>query len=330
MRINPGLRVISLTDGSVCIGSGAGGLWIDGLDDADRAFIARFAKDSGTSDRLPSGLAPEREQELLAVLAPVLVPEDDFRLPGTRASTLAPDIAQWSAAYGRHAGSSVQRRARAVVRLHGLDRCGQTVASLLAAAGVGTVALCDPGIVDPGDLGSGPFRLADLGMPRTRALSRSLARAWPHTRFPEWAPRFGGTPQEADATVAVARDWLREDVAGHLAQSPIPHLRVLFTDAGARVGPLVIPGLTPCLDCAPSHTMPAPVAPACAVSPTSPEISIAAAAAGMAVMQLLMLVDGVNVPAAAGSVLCLDLGTGAATHEPVVARPGCLCLARAA
>lgn len=344
MRINPGLRVISLADGSVCIGSGPGGLWIGGLDDGDRAFIASLgasavAAADGPAGGHPPGPTPapalitvseERAGELLAALAPVLVPEAPFRIPGTRASMLAPDIAQWSAAYGRHAGPAVEVRSRAVVRIHGLDRCGQSIASLLAAAGVGTVALCDPGRVEPGDLGVGPLRLADLGMPRPRALARSLSRHWTHTRFPEWTPRFGGTAQEADATVVVTRDWVGADVAGHLAQTQIPHLRVLFTDTGARVGPLVVPGLTACLDCSPVPGLPAQVLDADAAPATAPEVSAAATAAGLAVMQILMLVDGVNVPEAADAVICLDLGTGGITREAVAPGPDCLCLARAA
>ncbi|MEE1620348.1 ThiF family adenylyltransferase [Zafaria sp. Z1313] len=344
MRINPGLRVISLADGSVCIGATAGGLWIDGLDARDKAFIDALASPAGAPADGP-GTAPrgsssggsgadalpdaERRGELLAILEPVLVADAAYRIPGVRASRLAPDIAQWSAAYGLHAGPLVERRMRAVVRIHGLDRCGQTVAVLLAAAGIGSLQLCDPRPVEAGDLGAGPLRLADLGLERPRALARHLGRHWPHASLSTWEPGTGGTTQEADAVVAVGSPWLDEDLAAYLAATDVPHLRVACGEAGSGVGPLVVPGATPCLDCAADAGLPAAV-PRTATCAGPTEVSLAAAAAGLAVQQILMLVDGVQVPAAAGAVLELDLATGGVGTRAVAARPGCLCLLRAA
>lgn len=327
MRINPGLRVISLADGSVCIGTGPGALWIAGLDPDDRAFIGSLAACDG---RDPDGRPTDaRRRELLRLLEPVLVDTPPYRLAGARGATLAPDVAQWSAAYGRHAGPLVERRGRAVVRVYGLDRCGQGIAALLAAAGVGTLMLGDPATVTAADLGAGQLGLADLGTPRPRAVARHLARSSPRTRILEWVPRIGDT-READATVAVSRSWLGPSIAAHLAATQVAHLRVLFSDAGAHVGPLVVPGLTTCLDCAPARELPVAAADGVGAAPTDPETTLAAAAAGIAATQLLMLVDGVNVPAAADGVLSLDLATGGLGRRPVSPRPGCMCLLRAA
>jgi hypothetical protein len=335
-------------------------LWITGLTPEDRAYIRSLEAGSQGSPAGPGTRGPgnpaeptARQRELLELLRPVLVEAESFRLPGILGSSLAPDVAQWSAAYGLHAGPTLARRSRSSVRILGLGRCGQSLATLLAAAGLGALHLHDTQAVRAPDPGGGPLHLGDIGAPRNVALARHLTRNWPHTRLASWSPSPDGHGLAADATVVLATDSLPEDVAIHLAATRIPHLQVLFTPSGARIGPLVIPGLTACQDCATAlgplgpagvpAPPPAEVAAGTAAGalangapvngawdPAAAEVSLAAAAAGLAAMQVLMLLDGVNVPSCADGILHVELATGNVVREPVFPRAGCTCAIAAA
>lgn len=59
-----------------------------------------------------------------------------------------------------------------------------------------------------------------------------------------------GTPARGVAAVVIAASWVIAP-ARHLPwlRHDVPHLAVVFDDAGARVGPLVEPGVGPCLRC---------------------------------------------------------------------------------
>lgn len=341
MRINPGYRVISLADGRVRIGGGAGGLWIEGLCPAEVDFVLSLA---GPGDvTAGEGLDPSRKAAIMDLLRPVLVDRAAYRIPGSRAGVLAPDIRQWSAAYGRHAGPLVVRRARTTVRIHGLDRAGQELARLLATAGIGTLQLCDPQPVGLGDLSTGLLKVPDLGRSRAGACAIHLRRLAPHLRIQEipvqevrghqvrgQEPMRRPSPPEPEPDVAVvfARERVPTEIQAGFASAQTPHLRVLYGDAGASVGPLVLPGASACLDCAPDAQDPHDSASQ--PPPSEPETALAATVAGLAAVQVLMLLDGINVPAAVDGILHLDLATGGVVREVIAPRPGCLCRALAA
>ncbi|GAA3671035.1 hypothetical protein GCM10023081_06710 [Arthrobacter ginkgonis] len=355
MRINPGYRVISLADGRVRIGSGAGGLWIEGLCPAEVDFVLSLAGPaagptagpvesagsaahsgaapaSGGGASAGEGLDPCRTAAILDLLRPVLVDQATYRIPGSRSGVLAPDIRQWSAAYGRHAGPLVVRRARATVRIHGLDRAGQELARLLASAGIGSLQLCDPEPVGLGDLSTGLLKVPDLGRSRAGACAIHLRRLAPHLRVQElrvreWTRRPASPEPETDVAVVFARERVPAEIQAGFASAQAPHLRVLFGDAGASVGPLVLPGSTACLDCAPDAPDPTDPSPQ---PPSEPETALAATVAGLAAVQVLMLLDGINVPAAVDGILHLDLATGGVVREAIAPRPDCLCRALAA
>lgn len=302
-RINPGLRLYSLTDTSVCIGLGARGLWIGGVSDSDRAYLARLAASEDHVDYAVAGaeLPPSpRCRELDRIVAPVLVETQTYRLPGVRAEIMAPDVADWSLAYAAHAGPALQRRDDAVVRVHGLGRAGAQAAQLLSAAGVGTIILDDDADVGPADLGAGPLSMSDLGRPRAAAVTRRLETTHPRARV-----LSGAEGASADITLLFAdpATGLPERFFGGLDGA---HLPVRFEDARAVVGPLVLPGLTPCLRCCVDHPMASPSSRS-----VSTEVTLAATAAGISVMHALMVVDRINVPASAGHEVAVDLASGA-------------------
>ena len=116
-----------------------------------------------------AGLGEQRQEQLLRVLAPVLLAQPGSRplLPPLREERLRPDVERLSAVYGRDAVDALALRGAAVVEVLGLGRCGALTARILAAAGVGTVLLGDGGVVSPSDVGPA-YALTDIGMPRYR------------------------------------------------------------------------------------------------------------------------------------------------------------------
>lgn len=337
MRIIPGLQVVSVSETTVRIGEAEDGLWISGLSATDQDYIRSLAGSPEEADHpseVPLLLRPGtgRRTELLTMLAPVL--EDPFRLPGALGATLVPDVNAFSVAYGAAAGQIVRNRSAAMVRVGGLGRCGQAIAALLAASGVGALHLHDDFPVQPGDVGAGPLRVADLGKPRTVALAHRLEATWPRTRLSHWTPGPDGQGLRAQVIVVTACDALPDHLLSHLAATRVPHLPVVFGPAWARIGPLVIPGLTSCLDCAQSSPHLAADGPRASGTPRSAsstaELALSATAAGLATLQVMMLLDGVNVPSAADAVLCIDLATGGVQRIPVEPRPGCTCMIPAA
>lgn len=114
--------------------------------------------------------------------------------------------------------------------------------------------------------------------------------------------------ETADAAVIVAayaveprrhHRWLRRD---------IPHLPVVFSDAGVTVGPFVRPGEGPCLGCVDLHRRDADAAwPAMAAQlyrlprPGETELACGAVASAAAGAVLALLGDGAQPPAAVAS-----------------------------
>ncbi|MGL3805010.1 hypothetical protein ACSYDW_02845 [Paeniglutamicibacter sp. R2-26] len=357
MRINPGLQVLSIVEGTIQIGTGQHARWITGLDTAEQQFVLSL----GGREPVPGPpgappLAPARQQAILSVLRPVLIdpgpqpagtvgsvapgnaaaPEGPLPAGGPRAvdtsggpgdSRLTPDILQWSAAYELDAAPVLRRRAEARVAIHHLGRTGQMLAGILAASGIGSLLLCDDGRMQPEDLGAATTGINSVGQWRTRAAARALAQTYPRLTLAE-APLRPPDAAPVDLAVVIAGGLLPD--LGSLPQDD-RLLPVLFTDAGVRIGPMVIPGLTICEACAWEQCDPTlRIVPAGGHPgnrhPLLPEASLAATAAGTAATQILMALDEVNVPVAAEAMILVDLATGATRQVPARPRPGCTCL----
>ncbi|GAA4370294.1 hypothetical protein [Paeniglutamicibacter cryotolerans] len=315
MRINPGFQVHSLVDGSLQIGSGSNALWISGLSADEHLFVRSLCREQEEAP-VPGG---PRRAEILHLLRSVLVEDAALALPGLAGSLLSADIAQWSAAYGLDARTPLGRRAEATVCIRGLDRSGQLLAWILAAAGIGGLILEDQTPLRLGDLGSTPMRIGDVGRPRAAAVRRALLRVHPRLRIADLAVQGPGL-----------QPGILEVVFGSGARSMLPAapaclglLPVVLLESGARIGPLLLPGLGLCPECF--------TAQAGAVHPPGgpvihPELSLAATIAGIASTQCLMLIDQVNIPSCADTVVEIDLASGAVVHVPAEARAGCSCL----
>jgi len=280
-------------------------------------------------DRALDGTVPRAVLDRLAALG---------RLRPRRARTarVRADLLPEACAYGLAGADAdpaalVQRRGRATVAVTGAGRTGTAVAATLAAAGVGTLVLDDPGTVGPGDLAAG-LGPADVGRPRLRAVTDLLARTAPHVRVRR--------PGQAapDVVVLLAADAADPGAALDLLAAGVPHLPVVLREADALVGPFVLPGADgdggACLRCLDLHRAEADPAWPVVLAQLSgrrravpgPPAALAAVAAGLAAAEVLTRLDG-GTPRTLGAQYEIAVpGTEPRTRR-WAAHPDCGCAA---
>lgn len=139
------------------------------------------------------------------------------------------------------AGAALSGRHR--VRLVGAGPVGRAVAGYLVEAGVGELVVFDPRIAEPDrpTTGRRPDRATALATAYAECRTTRVV-ALDHWSKPETLP--------VDLTLVVA-DGPEVDrlVTDHLVRLDQPHLVVRSLGEAVWVGPLVLPGRTPCLRC---------------------------------------------------------------------------------
>ncbi|MBY8850743.1 ThiF family adenylyltransferase [Saccharothrix longispora] len=279
-----------------------------------------------TLSELREQLAPHGTQaaELTGVLhglAQAGLVEESVPAPHAR---LTAEVSSWALRTRRPApGLPAERADRAVV-VHGGGRLAVTVATLLAAAGVGHVRVVAPGRVGPEDTGSG-YTDDDVGRPRSAAAAAAVERACGGVRP---APRHVDLVVLADVLVPAP-----ELLIGLLA-SRTPHLAVRVREGLGVVGPLVVPGRSSCLRCADRHAADEdpewPVLAAQLVDRVQhADVATVTATAGFAVGQALLALDrGAEMrtrPPTWDAVVEVDAFAGAVEHRIAPVHPRCEC-----
>jgi bacteriocin biosynthesis cyclodehydratase domain-containing protein len=162
---------------------------------------------------------------------------------------LAPELATAALAHGDGDGGArtLARRQNAFVRVSGLSPIGLSTASLLAAAGIGSV-------VTDGQVPGLPAAHHGGGSPHPAAAPPAIAP--PPIASPAGAPAAGAPVTSAPAAGArrtpdlvILADSYRRDLPAALLRAGIPHLAAAASEAVGVVGPLVVPGRTACLRC---------------------------------------------------------------------------------
>ncbi|MGI5457828.1 ThiF family adenylyltransferase [Streptomyces sp. CA-249302] len=256
---------------------------------------------------------------------------------------LRPDLASLSlltTGPGDAIGQLAARRSLRV-QVRGAGRVGAMVASLLAAAGVGEVDVCDVGKVESWDVAPGGLPSESVGDRRDEA-ARRTARGWAPDRPPRRARTAPPTAGDPGFSLVILAP--RDDVDVHapapsaaepLVDSGTPHLYAGVVEATGVVGPLVLPGETGCAGCLhegrsdrdqawprlvaqwrSGSGRPRPVRPC--------DVTLATTVAGLAAAHALVFLDG-RVPTTAGARWEVSL-PGLTWHaRPVWAHLACPC-----
>ncbi|MFI8851541.1 ThiF family adenylyltransferase [Streptomyces sp. NPDC053499] len=200
------------------------------------------------ADRL--GLAPRAPAELTERLTAAGVLDDataDREAAAAVTDRLRPDLASLSVVH-REPGGGVRRlaaRRAARVQVRGLGRVGTTVAATLTAAGVGQVDVVDGGVVEEWDTAPGGVPPEQVGTRRDVAARGVVRRSRP------WRSR---ARSEVALVVVAPRDGLDAyapdpEAAERFMSAGTPHLYGGVVEATGVVGPLVLPGTSPCAQC---------------------------------------------------------------------------------
>lgn len=249
------------------------------------------------------------------------------------AGRVAPDLASLSLVPGSRSPFEVMRRRRAAgVVVHGAGRVGSSLATLLAAAGVGGVHVADRGPVRPGDVAPAGVPAGDVDRSRAAAAVDALRRVAPEVH--SGAPPPGHRP---DLVVLASIEPVDTALRTALVLGRVPHLVVGVRETTAVVGPLVLPGRTGCLRCGDLHRCDRD--PAWAVVAAQLigirrrrdepcDIALATLAASLAALQCLAHLDG-RPPAATGASLELGLTDWRLRRRSWPAHPRCDCGAAA-
>ena len=289
-----------------------------GLLDGSRDVAAVF------NDASALGCPPERAVALIELLAAADALDD-----GPPADPrLEPDLLSLSLLHpGPGAAARVLSRRRAAsVAVYGAGRVGAAVATLLAAAGVGRLAVVDEGPVRPADLGPAGIREQGAGT-RATAVVAPLRRISPALTVSPVAPAHADMAVVAPVTTVPPPEVLAT-VRHH------PHLLVTVRETTAVVGPLVRPGRTPCLRC--MHLARADRDPHWATltaqltgssrAVESCDVVLATIAAALTVGQVLAAVDVPDAkPATVGGVLEIGLDDGQLRRRSIAPHPSCGC-----
>lgn len=198
------------------------------------------------------GLSPGTADRLVDRLASAGVLDDataDRQAAASVSDRLRPELGSLSVVH-REPGGGLRRlvaRRDKCVQVRGAGRVGALVASTLSAAGVGEVDVVDGGQVEPWDTMPGGIPDDECGERRDVAARRAVSRAKP------WRSR-SRSPGRIGLVVMVPRDGLdayAPDPAASegFVRAGTPHLYGGVVESTGFVGPLVLPGVSPCAGC---------------------------------------------------------------------------------
>jgi hypothetical protein len=306
--------------------------WLDRLDGSqERSALLRAASAAGIGDAAGG---------LLDLLAAGGVLDDASAegsaaamLPLTERERLRPDVASLALRSGRFdAGTGLlARRRQAAVEVRGAGRVGASVATLLAGAGIGHLAVRDSALARAADAAPAGLSPGDVGARREIAVRAAVQRAAPGARPTLPAGRL-------PHLVLLAPDGpLELGERDGLLRAGVPHLLAAVRETTGIVGPLVLPGRSACLTCLDlTRTDRDPAWPRIAAqaagdshvdgeTPVRPcDTVLATAVAVHAALQALAFLDG-ELPVSVNGTLEVTLPEGQLRRRSWTRHPACGC-----
>lgn len=299
-------------------------------------------------DDLKAFVDPDYHPELDALLRQL--EEKGFLTTGRREATSpirnGREQAYWAVQTASTADVA-RRLAKASVIVAGLGGVGATVATALAAAGVGQLTLVDPCIVAEMDVGFG-FGTNEVGEARAVALAARLGDSAVRAEglnigidaVSDWSALVAGAGHVVLCSDTMALAGHDRTNAACLA-ARTPWLSVRADRGSALIGPYVIPGESACFTCFELRNRINSDHPADheamtahwkSIAPTAepwPALGAFTAAVGqMVALDLIHVIGGARLSAALGRVIHLSPAVFNARHHEVLKLPRCPACSR--
>jgi hypothetical protein len=328
--LGPATRLLWRSPESIHLELGSSAVVVEGL---PTPLIRRVASPVPLVDPPPP--IDEAAQHALTALTeagyiwPRPAGNDDPRLAPPQ-PRLAGELAALAVQHGERAAQVLSARRQASVEVHGRSRLVAHIAAVLAAAGVGRVHCAGDGVVKLFHAVPGGVSAADEGLVIAAAAEAAVHRA---------APEVDTTPlpigERPDLTVLAVDAPVPEERLSALHAIDAPYLAVLLGIDHGVIGPLVLPGLTGCLNCADLHRRDRdPAWPALAVQLTvgrrhgpASSVAVATVIAGAAAQQALAFLDG-GEPDCIDATIELRLPDWRLRRRSWPAHPECGCADR--
>ena len=253
IKINPARVPVWRSPTSLQLGLGSTSIRLDNLTNPQEQLLQllyRGVADAAIDDVARDvGASKSETAALVARVAPALIQvEEKASKRPVEQGVSDPFIAQAFAEIIRASFSTdrdgalvLANRASKRVFISELNRVGLVLLQALATAGVGEICTEDRAVVAGADVGALGYSQADLGRPRVEAARHLLARSR--------QPAKVSVARTSDFAVTIANHLVSSEANPAVGGKSTPRLMVELSFDQSRISPVLIAGITSCLDC---------------------------------------------------------------------------------
>jgi hypothetical protein len=205
------------------------------------ASIDDVARDVGASKSETAALVARVAPALIQVEETTLKRTHEQRSPDPFIAQAFAEIIRASFSTDRDGALVLANRASKRVFINELNRVGLLLLQALATAGIGEICTEDRTLVTTSDVGVLGYAQADIGRTRVEAAAALLARSQQPAKL--------SLARTSDFVVMIANHLVSSEATPAVGQKQIPRLMVELSFDQSRISPVLIAGVTSCLDC---------------------------------------------------------------------------------
>ncbi|MEY3662650.1 MAG: hypothetical protein RI919_166 [Actinomycetota bacterium] len=205
------------------------------------AAIDDVARDVGASKSETAALVARVAPALIQVEETNLKRTHEQRSPDPFIAQAFAEIIRASFSTDRDGALVLANRASKRVFINELNRVGLLLLQALATAGIGEICTEDRSLVTTSDVGALGYSQADIGRTRVEAAAALLARSQQPAKL--------SLARTSDFVVMIANHLVSSEATPAVGQKQIPRLMVELSFDQSRISPVLIAGVTSCLDC---------------------------------------------------------------------------------
>lgn len=194
----------------------------------------------------------EQTRSLLERLAPLISQTSSF-LPLLDSDGVQREFSEIMRLYlleHKDPAAALRKRLASKLYISELNRTGVVIAKGFAASGLGCIFTADQSAVSPRDTLELGYSPSELGSQRAKAAKRMISP----TNI-ELHSRITKSYDRAEAAILIGNDVIEPRLYAPWMARDVPHLSIVYSELGATVSHLVLPGITPCLACLELHRL---------------------------------------------------------------------------